>query len=211
MTNEQAIDGGACLSMLASMAHRVCPWWLGYLLASPLRRWLQDPGAIVGPYVSERMTVLEPGPGMGFFTLELARRVGLRGRVIAIDVQPKMLEVLARRAGKSGLAERIQARQPQGDHLGIDDCLGKVDFALAFAVVHEVPQPRMFLADIYRALRPDGKLLLAEPAGHVSSKEFGATLALAKEVGFALESRPTLRRSHAAMLVKSPSSNSFAE
>jgi len=54
------------------MAHRVCPWWLGYLLASPLRRLLQDPAAIVGPYVREGMTVLEPGPGMGFFTLAMA-------------------------------------------------------------------------------------------------------------------------------------------
>jgi ubiquinone/menaquinone biosynthesis C-methylase UbiE len=37
------------------------------------------------------MTVLEPGPGMGFFTLELARRVGAPGRVIAVDIQPKMI------------------------------------------------------------------------------------------------------------------------
>lgn len=50
------------------MAKRICPWWLGYVLASPLRRWIQDPAAIIGPYVREGMTVLEPGPGMGFFT-----------------------------------------------------------------------------------------------------------------------------------------------
>ncbi len=48
------------------MAHRLCPRRLGYLLASPLRRWLQDPGVILGPYVSEGMTVLEQGPGTGF-------------------------------------------------------------------------------------------------------------------------------------------------
>ena len=51
------------------MAERVCPWWLGYLLASPMRRWLEDPVDILAPYVHEGMTVLEPGPGMGFFTL----------------------------------------------------------------------------------------------------------------------------------------------
>jgi hypothetical protein len=44
------------------MAHRVCPWWIGYLLANPLRRWLgQDPAKILSPYVREGMTVLEPG------------------------------------------------------------------------------------------------------------------------------------------------------
>ena len=184
------------------MAHRLCPWWLGYLLASPLRRWLQDPGVILAPYVSEGMTVLEPGPGMGFFTLELARRVGPQGRVIAIDVQPRMLEALVRRARKAGLAERIEARQPMEHHLGLEDCRGKVDFALAFAMVHEVLKPELLFADIYASLRAGGRLLLAEPAGHVRSEEFEATLALARELGFALESRPAIRRSHAAVLVK---------
>jgi ubiquinone/menaquinone biosynthesis C-methylase UbiE len=73
------------------MGHRICPWWLGYILASPLRRLLQDPAALLKPYVREGMTVLEPGPGMGFFTVELARHVGPSGRVIAVDVQPRMI------------------------------------------------------------------------------------------------------------------------
>src|SRR6185503_21182636 len=51
---------------------------------------MQDPAAIVAPYVHAGMTVLEPGPGMGFFTLELARLVGPAGRVIAVDVEPRM-------------------------------------------------------------------------------------------------------------------------
>ena len=58
------------------MAPRVCPWWIGWLLASPVRKLMQDPARILAPWVRDGMTVLEPGPGMGFFTLELARRVG---------------------------------------------------------------------------------------------------------------------------------------
>ena len=139
---------------------------------------------------------------MGFFTLELARRVGPHGRVIAIELQPKMLEVLVRRARKARLAERIEARQPKGDHLGVDDYQGKVDFALAFAMVHEVPQPKVLLADVCAALKTGAKLLLAEPAGHVKAEEFVTTLALARESGFGLESRPVIRRSHAAVLIK---------
>src|SRR3974377_2079801 len=104
------------------MAHRVCPWWIGYFLVSPLRRFLQDPSTLVGPFVSAGMVVLEPGPGMGFFTLELARRVGPNGRVIAIDVQPRMLEGLRKRAAKAGLGERIDARLPTQSRLGIEDC-----------------------------------------------------------------------------------------
>ena len=92
------------------MAHRVCPWWLGYLLASPMRRLMQDPGKLLAPYVREGMTVLEPGPGMGFFTLEIARLVGPSGRVVAVDIQPRMLSSLKRRAARAGLLERVDAR-----------------------------------------------------------------------------------------------------
>lgn len=53
---------------------------MGYLLASRLRRWMEgDPTQILSPYVREGMTVLEPGPGMGFFTIPMARLVGERG------------------------------------------------------------------------------------------------------------------------------------
>jgi ubiquinone/menaquinone biosynthesis C-methylase UbiE len=185
------------------MAHRVCPWWFGYFLLIPWRRWVHDPARIVGPYLTEGMTVLEPGPGMGFFTLEMAHRVGPKGRVIAIDVQSKMVKGLMKRAAEAGLAERIDARQPKGDHLGIDEYAGKVDFALAFAMVHEVPNAALLFADMHRAFKPGGKLLFAEPAGHVSTKEFDASVAKAAEAGFQIAGRPSIRHSHAANLVRS--------
>src|SRR5262249_7686977 len=144
-------------------------------------------GAIVGPFVSEGMIVLEPGPGMGFFTLELARRVGPGGRVLAIDVQPKMIEGLAKRAAKAGLTERVDARLCNGERLGIDDYTGKVDFALAFAMVHEVPNSGALFADIQMALKPCGKLLFAEPAGHVRGEAFEASLAEASAAGLVVE------------------------
>jgi SAM-dependent methyltransferase len=184
------------------MAQRICPWWFGYFLASPVRRWFHDPGAIVGSFVSEGMTVLEPGPGMGFFTLELARRVGPKGRVVAVDVQNRMIEALARRAARAGLDERIDARLANGNRLGIEDYAGKVDFALAFAMVHEAPNPAALFADIHDALKPGGKLLFAEPSGHVSVKSFESNLERATEAGFATGSRPTLGWSRAAVLVR---------
>jgi predicted methyltransferase len=101
------------------MAHRVCPWWIGYLLASPLRRWFgQDPAKILSPYVREAMTVLEPGPGMGFFTIPLARLVGPSGRVVTVDLQPKMIESLKRRASKAGVLEAAFALQKVGPREG---------------------------------------------------------------------------------------------
>ncbi len=182
------------------MAHRVCPWWLGYFLASPVRRWLQDPGAIVGPFVAEGMVVLEPGPGMGFFTLPLAHRVGTKGRVVAVDLQPKMLEVLRKRAAKAGLADRIDARVCKEDRLGVEDYGGRVDFALVFAMLHEVPNSMTLLEEIYHALKPGGKVLLAEPSGHVPAKAFEASLEQARGAGFVIAERPSIRRFHTAIL-----------
>src|SRR5690242_3798650 len=118
---------------------RVCPWWLGYFLINPFRRWRQDPGKILAPFVREGMTVLEPGPGMGFFTLELAKRVGPAGQVIAVDIQSRMLKKLKRRAVKRGLLERIETRLAAPESMAIGDLNGKIDFALAFAVIHELP------------------------------------------------------------------------
>ena len=182
------------------MAHLVCPWWLGYLLASPLRRLTQDPRAILQPFVSPNMTVLEPGPGMGFFALELARLVGPGGRVIAVDLQPRMLDGLRRRAEKARLLDRIDLRQAVRDRMGVDDLAGRVDFVLAFAVVHELPNQRRFLTEAAAALAPGGRLLVAEPRGHVSEKDFQATLSTAEHTGLRVESRPEIWRSRSAVL-----------
>src|SRR5271157_2690534 len=116
------------------MSHKVCPWWLGYWLVCSVRRWWQDPGPIVAPYVRQGMTVLERGPGMGYFTLELVRRVGLSGRVVCVDVQQQMLDRLKRRTAKAGLIDRLDVRLAPAESMGIADLVEAVDFTLAFAV-----------------------------------------------------------------------------
>jgi SAM-dependent methyltransferase len=179
----------------------VCPWWLGYLLISPLRRLRQDPRAILSPFVHKGMIVLEPGPGMGFFTLELARLAGPRGRVIAIDTQPRMLRTLTNRARRAGVQDRIEMRRPSGEGMGVEDLAGTVDFVLAFAVVHELPSIPGFFADAHAALKPGGRLLLSEPSGHVSKAAFADTLAVAVATGFRVEAEPSIRSSRSAVLV----------
>jgi SAM-dependent methyltransferase len=184
------------------MKHHVCPWWLGYLLACPLRRLLQDPGKLLAPYIRQGMTVLEPGPGMGFFTLELARLVGAGGRVIAVDVQPKMLDRLKRRAREAGFLNRIEARVCSSESLGLADVAGKMDFTLTFAVVHELSSPALFFAEVAGASKQGAFLLLSEPTGHIASEEFESELAAAFQAGFTLVDRPAIPRSRAALLRK---------
>ncbi len=180
-----------------------CPWWLGPLLASPLRRLTHDPRRILGPYISSGMTVLEPGPGMGFFTLEIARRVGPSGRVLAVDIQPQMLSGLARRAKKAGLSGRIECRLAQGRELGVQDLHGSVDLVVAFAVVHELPDAGSFFRQSASALKSGGRLLLVEPAGRVSEELFASELEAARAAGFAIAEEPFVRRSLSALLIKS--------
>ena len=184
------------------MGHRVCPWWLGYLLASPIRRLLQKPEDVVTPYVSPGMTVLEPGPGMGFFTLEMARRVGPAGRVFAVEVQPRMVAGLQRRLGKNGLRERVDLRLAPPDSMNVHDLAGRVDFTLAFAVVHEMPNAERFFAEAAEVSKPGADLLLVEPAGHVKDAAFEEELQSAAQAGFTLTARPAMTRSHAALLKK---------
>jgi len=184
------------------MSHRVCPWWLGYFLLNPFRRRSQNPNKILAPYVHEGMTVLEPGPGMGFFTLDLLRMVGSSGRVIAVDVQPKMLAKLKRRVAKPGLLDRLDARLAPSGSMGITDLRGSVDFTLAFAVVHEFPDATRFFAEVAAASKPGAGMLLAEPNGHVKTADFEAELRAADKAGFQVVDRPTIRRSQAVLLRK---------
>ena len=186
------------------MAERVCPWWLGSLMASPVRRWfMENPEKLLAPYVKEGMTVLEPGPGMGFFTLPMARMAGTTGRVVAVDIQAKMLDGLRSRAAKAGLLPSIETRLAQPNSLGLADLKGGGDFVLAFAMVHEMPSIEVFFHEVAETLKPGGLLLLAEPEGHVKPEGFERELTAAHAAGLELARRPAIRRSLAAVLRKS--------
>jgi ubiquinone/menaquinone biosynthesis C-methylase UbiE len=182
------------------MPHSVCPWWIGYLLLSPMRRWRQNPERILEPWVRPGMTAVDVGCAMGYFTLPLARLVGPTGRVVAADLQARMLRTLERRARRAGLSELIETRRCGADSLGLADLAGCVDFALAFAVAHEVPDVRRLMDELAALLAPAGRVLLAEPSGHVSAEEFAASLAAAETASLTVESQPAIARSRAVVL-----------
>jgi ubiquinone/menaquinone biosynthesis C-methylase UbiE len=184
------------------MAERVCPWWMGYLLASPVRRLMQDPVKILSPFVAPSMWVLEIGPGMGFFTLPLARLVGEKGKIVCVDLQEKMIEGLMKRVNKAGVSDRVMGRTCTSTSLQIEDLPAKFDFALAFAVIHEVPDAANLFSEIFAALRKGGSLLISEPTGHVTESGFRQTLSLARAVGFLETESPSIRSSLSRVLVK---------
>ncbi len=188
------------------MAERVCPVWVGYFLASPMRKLVQNPDKILSPYVEEGMKVLDIGCAMGFFSLPLARMVGSTGKVICIDLQEKMIRSIEKRAKKAGLSDRVDTLVCSQNSLGLNNYKDEIDFAIAFALVHEVPDaPRLF-SEVSEVLKPTGKILVSEPKGHVSAKDFEVTISIAEQNGLKRIEAPQVKRSRTALFKKIPNS-----
>ncbi|MBN1532049.1 MAG: methyltransferase domain-containing protein [Spirochaetes bacterium] len=160
------------------------PWWMGYLLVSPLRRLRDNPETMLLPYVAEGMTVIEPGCAMGFFSLPMAAMTGASGRVVCIDLQERMLRALKRRARRAGLESVIETRLCSTESLMLSDLTGRADFALVNGVLHEVPSKERFIGEIRLALREGGVLFFGEPAGPVNRRCFEAELSVIRGAGF---------------------------
>ena len=184
------------------MADHRCPVWVGYLMANPIRKLRQSPARILNGLISPGMTVLDLGCAMGFFSLPMARMAGANGRVICADVQQKMLDALERRARRRGFSDRILLHRCQDASIGLPDFGRQVDFALAFAVIHEVTDPRTYFQELYDLLKNGGRLLFAEPTGHVDPSSFQASLELATSAGFSSVDSPAISWSRAALLEK---------
>ena len=170
------------------------------MLLSPLRKLVENPKKILGPFVDEGMVVLEPGCAMGFFTLPLARMVGPEGKVIAVDIQPDMLAALERRARKAGLIDRLDIRETGPEGLGVDDLAESVDFCTALHVAHEVPDQNRFFSEISNTLKPGGRVLVIEPDWHVTPEEFEISLSAATAAGLRRIESATVQKGRKALL-----------
>ena len=151
---------------------------------------------MLGSYVSKGMTVLDAGCGMGFFSIGLARLVGDMGCVIAADVQPKILAVMLKRSEKAGVSGIIHLHQSEPENLGVAT---PVDFVLAFWMVHEVPNPKLFFHQVRACLKPNGRILIVEPRFHVPAKRFQEIVVLAQESGLSFCETPPIRFSRSAV------------
>lgn len=175
----------------------VCPWWLAYTFDNPIRKIFQEPCKMLAPYVKKGMRVMDVGCGMGFFSIGMAKLIGDKGRILAVDLQSKMLETTARRARRAGVDQRIELHQCTPDSLDIHVDL---DFILAFYMVHEVNDQSDFFRQLQSCLRPSGRILIAEPRFHVSKAAFQKTIEIARSCGLQVCEQPSIRFSHTALL-----------
>ena len=174
----------------------VCPRWLCFTFDNVFRKLLHDPYKILQPYIKEGDTVLDVGPGIGYFTIPMAKLVGDRGRVIAADIQQEMLTAIKKRAKQRDVEGRIILQLSSSDSLNVKT---KVNFILAFWMVHEVPDKPLFLTQLRSLLKDDGRFLLVEPKFHVTKRKFTASVRLALKAGFALDDSPQISLSKSAL------------
>ncbi len=176
----------------------ICPVERAGGLESRVRKWFQNPRKILGPYVKEGMTVLDVGCGPGFFSKAMADMVGESGQVIAADLQEGMLQRMRDKIEGKPFEKRVTLHKCEEDRIGISE---EVDFALAFYMVHEVPNRKDFLGEVRSILKPNGRFLMVEPRFlHVSKRQFEDTIGDAGEIGFEVVERPKIFLSRAVVL-----------
>jgi ubiquinone/menaquinone biosynthesis C-methylase UbiE len=189
-------------SVSSSGHHGICNWWIAYTFDNPLRRLIHKPQKVLGNYVKEGMTVMDLGCGMGHFSMGMAGLVGSTGRVIAVDLQQKMLDVMESRAQRAGLADRILPHLCQAEDIGIEE---PVDFILAFWMVHEVPDQNKLFQQLKTLLTAEGKIFIAEPKMHVTAEDLNRTVEIAQSCGLHCIAKPKISFSHSALLGHNPS------
>ncbi|MFN3596808.1 MAG: class I SAM-dependent methyltransferase [Rubricoccaceae bacterium] len=136
------------------MSHHGAAW-----LERPERDRTERPDEVVANLgLRPGMTVADLGAGTGYFTFRLAARVP-EGRVFAVDIQPEMLAILARRNAEEGTGNVEPVLGTETDPRLPD---ATVDVTLLVDSYHEFSHPREMLDAIYRATRPGGRLVLVE-------------------------------------------------
>jgi arsenite methyltransferase len=151
---------GALLHKSRQQGKSPFPHQAAFMINNPVRRALLKPARIVdklGLAGSEH--VLELGPGPGFFSVEIARRLN-DGRLELFDIQPEMLEMARRQLQRAGLSDIGFTAGQASDGLPFPD--NTFDVAFLAAVIGEVPDQQACLRSLGQVLKPGGRLVFVE-------------------------------------------------
>jgi predicted methyltransferase len=129
-------------------------------LTRPERDAQEQPDRVVRELaIPNGATVVDLGAGVGYFTWRLAKAVGPSGKVIAVDIQPGMIDLL-----ESNLAARgiTNVHTVLGSEENPQLPVNAVDLVLLVDVYHELQKHEQIMEHVRRSLKPDGRLVLIE-------------------------------------------------
>ncbi len=162
-----------------------CPYALAWLVDNPLRRrYMRRVLDWVGIQPGER--VLELGPGPGAFTLKAARRTQPGGHLVAVDIQPKMIAAVKRKARDAGLTN-VETHVASAYDMPLET--ESVDRAFLVTVLPEIPDRHRALSELRRVLKPGGVLSITEEFLDPDYPLARTTIRWAQEAGFELKER----------------------
>lgn len=164
----------------------VFPHQLSWILALPWRRLVLSPEALASRLpLYPGSSVLELGPGSGYYSAEVARHVPA-GRLAVCDLQPEMLARCVVRCASAGLTN-VGATAADGAALPFADA--RFDLIYMVTVFGEIRDKDACLREIRRVLRPGGVLSVSE---HLPDPDFTSLASLQRRVerhGFVAERR----------------------
>lgn len=139
------------------------PHQAAVLLDNPVRRRMSRPGRVIASLeLDGTERVLELGPGPGFYSVEIARRL-TTGNLLLFDLQPEMLEKARRKLAREGFVDVGFHAGDAGDGIPLPD--NAVDVAFLAAVIGEVPDKPSCMRSLARTIRPGGLLVFVEGFG----------------------------------------------
>jgi len=165
----------------------VCPSFFSGSLDNLFRRLVQDPRKTLDPFIMEGMTILDLGCGPGYFSIEIAKMIGNSGKLFAADIQPGMLAKLKKKIAGTDLEQRVELVECSTTSIKVNE---KVDFVLAFWMIHEVPDHERLFSELKNTLKPGGKILIVEPEIHVTGNEFKTMILKIQKAGLKIADGP---------------------
>ncbi|MEX0675630.1 MAG: class I SAM-dependent methyltransferase [Pirellulales bacterium] len=159
-----------------------CPSLLSWCVEGPIADWFAGTNTTLERLrLKPGQTILEVGPGPGRLLVPASFRVLPGGRAIGVDIQFKMIELLKRRAAKSGVTNLTTL---VGDATALKLPGESVDLAYLCTVLGEIPDRAAALAECYRVLKPGGALSITEIMGDPHYQTRAKVERLAKQAGF---------------------------
>jgi ubiquinone/menaquinone biosynthesis C-methylase UbiE len=177
----------------------VCPVGIAGLLDSNFRKFFHNPNKILKPFIKKDIIAVDIGCGPGVFSIEIAKLMEGTGKVISVDMQQGMLDIIKKNITGKSYEKSIVLHKCTQNSLNLKET---VDFVLMFYMVHEVPNRENLFNEVLPLINKNGLIMIVEP-GLVSKKEFNGMVDSIKEKGFEEYEKPKIPLSKGIVLKKS--------